>query len=76
MARHDLDVFADDAAKQLLHAGDDAIEREDARRDDLAPAEREQLLGQLGGAVGGLDDLVDVGAPRIAFPSSSSSSSL
>ena len=45
----DADVVADDALQHRLHAGDDLVEVDDARVQDLAAAEGEQLVRQRGG---------------------------
>ena len=54
------DVLAEGAAQQLLDVGDDVVEVEHLRLDDLAAAEGQQLVGQLGGPFGGPLDLGDV----------------
>src|SRR5712692_4025011 len=52
----------DDAAEHLVHSGDDLVQVHDGRREHLLPAEREELPGQLGGALAGPPDLLDVRA--------------
>ena len=63
--RPDRDVLADQAANHLVHAGDDLVEVENARLQDLLPAEGQELPGQLRGAFPRLLDLFDVRAHRI-----------
>ena len=53
----DADVVADDPVQHRLHAGDDLVEVDDLRVQDLAAAEREQLPGERGGLPGGARDL-------------------
>ena len=61
---HHLHPAADDAADRAHGPADQAVEVQRAGRQDLAPAEGEQLAGQSGRAVGGLLDLRHV-APRL-----------
>ena len=63
-----LDVLAEGADKQLLDAGDHLVEVKHARLDDLAAGEGQQLVGQPGGSLGGLLDLVDVIADGLPAP--------
>ncbi len=58
------DVLADQPAQDGAGVGHDGVEVEDARLQDLAPAEGEQLLGERGGALARLGDLGDVRAVR------------
>ena len=51
-----VDVFAEGAAQQLLDVADDGVEVEHLWPGDLAAAEGEQLVGQLGGAFAGALD--------------------
>ena len=53
----DLDVLADQAPQHLLRVGDDRAEIEDARLQDLPPAESEELPRQGRGPFGRPDDL-------------------
>src|SRR5439155_8275519 len=62
----ELDVLADEPAKHLFGIGDDAIQGEDTRSDNLPAAEGEQLFRQLHGAVARPDDFVHVAPPSIA----------
>ena len=54
------DVLAEGAQQQLLDLADDGVEVQHPRLHDLAPAEREQLVGQFGGPLAGPQDLGDV----------------
>ena len=58
------DVLADRAAQHLLHVADDPVEIEHPGPDHLAAGEREQLVGELGTAPRGPDDLLGVPADR------------
>ena len=62
----DRDVLADQAVEHPAHVRDALVEHDDLRRQDLAPAEREQLAGERRGAIGRIEDLLDVGAQRRA----------
>ena len=55
-----LDVLADQAAEHRLHREHRRAEIEQLRRQDLLAAEREQLARELGGALAGAIDLLDV----------------
>ena len=55
-----LDVLAEGADQQLLDAQDHVVDVEHARLDHLLAGERQQLVGQPGGPLGGLLDLRDV----------------
>ena len=57
--KHEFDVFADEAGKQLAHFFDDGVEIHHAGLQDLHAAESEELAGQGGGAIGGAIDLLD-----------------
>ena len=63
------DVLAEGAVEQLLDLGDDVVEVEHPRLDDLAAGEGEQLVGQGGGAFGGPLDLSDVACQPPAIDS-------
>ena len=58
----ELDVVAEQALQERADLGDDGIQVERARIQHLAAAEGEQLLRQLGGAVGSALDLAEVAA--------------
>ena len=62
----DRDVLADQAVEHAAHVGDALVEHDDFRREDLPPAEREQLSGQRRRAIGRVEDLLDVGLERRA----------
>ncbi len=55
----ELDAFLDEAAQDLCEASHRVVEVVEPRRHDLAPAERQQLLGQRGGAHRGAADGVE-----------------
>src|SRR6185503_12197567 len=57
---------ADEAAEEFLDVLDDVVEVEDAGHEDLLAAEGEQLPGEGGGAVPGLEDLGDLAAGGVA----------
>ena len=46
-----LDVLADQPADHRLHAGDDLVDVDHPRLEQLPPSERQQLLGQRGGLI-------------------------
>ena len=58
--RAERDVFAQEAAQHLLQVADQRVDLEHGRLQDLLAAERQQLAGQPGGAIGGLVDLIGV----------------
>ena len=62
-----LHVLADHTPEHPLHAGDDRVQVEDTRLEDLPAAECEQLLRQRRSAAAGLPDLLGAFAPRVAF---------
>ena len=64
-AHHDLHIFADEALEHRPHAGDDRVEIEQRRLDDLLAAEGQQLAGELGGALAGFPNRRDVRPPGI-----------
>ena len=64
----ELDAIADELPEQPLHRRDDVAQVEHLGLEHLAPAEREQLLGQKGGAVRGFEDVLDVLAGRVFAP--------
>jgi len=49
-------VLADQRPEHLFHIGHDAVETEDTPLEDLLAAEREELSGGSGGALGDLLD--------------------
>jgi hypothetical protein len=55
------DVFADRAAQHPLHVADQVAEVQDLGLGDVTAAEREELLGQLRGPLGGPGDLQQIG---------------
>ena len=59
-----LHVGADQAARHARHAADDLVEVERDRLQHLLAAERQQLPRQRGGAIGGVQDLVDLRGHR------------
>ena len=63
--QHELDVLADQTPEHLLGVGEDGIHVEHARTHDLAAAECQQLIGERGGPVGGLEDLFGIASQRI-----------
>ena len=69
-AMHDLelDVLADEAAQQMRQIRERVGDVEDARLQGLLAREGQQLAHQIGGAVGVLLDLHDVGEGRVARP--------
>ena len=62
----DLNAFADEAAEQLMHFGDGAVQRQHLGLHRLLAAEGKKLLDQIGGAQGILMDEVDLVERRIA----------
>ena len=56
----ELDVIAEQPLEEPADIGEHLVQVERARLQHLPPAEREQLLRQLGGAVGGALDLAEV----------------
>ena len=58
-------MLAERAAQQLLDCADHVIYVDDRRLDDLAAGERQQLVGQVRGFLGGEADLLDVLAHRL-----------
>jgi hypothetical protein len=63
--QREFDIFANQAPEHLLGVHQHRIHVEDARLYDLAAAEGQQLVGQGGGAVGRLEDLLGVAAQRV-----------
>ncbi len=59
------DVFSDEASQQLLDVLHQSVEIDDLGLEDLATAEREQLLGQGRGPVRRAVDLIHVLAPGV-----------
>ena len=64
----ELDILADKAAQQMRELGQHVGDVEDARLQGLLAREGQELAHQVGGAVGVLLDLHDVGEGRIARP--------
>ena len=62
--RDELDVLADQSREHRRQAGDDVVQLEHARLQDLPPAESEELTGEDGRALGGGRDLVELGLGR------------
>ncbi len=58
--RRQLDVLADHPAQHLVEAGDQLVQVEDPRLDDLPAREGQQLLRQLGGPLRRRLDLLQV----------------
>ena len=69
-AMHDLelDLLAEQPAEQIAEIGDDIGERQDFRAQRLAARESQKLAHQIGGAIGVLLDVHDVGEGRIGRP--------
>ena len=66
--RLDADLVPDEAPQHLVRVGDDRVEVEDLRIDDLLARERQQLTHELSGALGGCGDLLEALAERaVAF---------
>ena len=63
----DLDVLAERAAQHRQELGHHLVEVDQRAGDRLAAAERQQLAGELGRAVGGLGDLQRVLARRLVL---------
>ncbi len=63
---HQGDVHPEQPGEHLLHLADQRIETDDLGRDDLRPAEREQLPRQRRGAFAGAADLRQLGVHRVA----------
>jgi hypothetical protein len=57
---HDSYIFTDDTSEHRLHAGDDRVQVEPRRLDDLLAAERRQLVRQRRGAHAGPVNFGDV----------------
>ena len=66
-----LDVLADQPLQHLPQLPDQLVDVEGGRLHHLPPAERQQLLGQLGGPLGGFDDLVHVAVLALRPPPAS-----
>ena len=60
-------MLADEPLQHVLHALDHLIERDGLLGNHLPPAEREQLAGKAGRAIGGLQNFFRVVAPLVAF---------
>jgi hypothetical protein len=64
----ELDVLPKRAFEQLLDIDNHGVDVYDLRLDDLAAREREELVCEVGGSLGGEADLLDIGAhgvPRL-----------
>ena len=55
-------------AQHGLQLGDQRVQRQDLRLEELAPAEGQQLPGQVGGPLAGIPDLLDIGPDRVCRP--------
>ena len=55
----ELEILADQAPQHAIHLADDRVQIDDARLDDLAPREEQQLAGEGGGALAGALDLLE-----------------
>jgi hypothetical protein len=64
--RNEVHVRAEDALEHLVHAREHVVQVEHLRREHLLAAEHEQLPREIGGALPGLPDLLDVVAHRLA----------
>ena len=63
----ELDVLAHQAAEHALHPPDERVEVDHLRLEDLLPAEREELAGERARPLGGVVDLHEVCAQRVAL---------
>ena len=70
------DVFADRAAQRLLDLADHRVQVEHLRAYDLAAGEGEQLVGEVGAALAGPDDLARVGGDHLDVRLGDSASSM
>ena len=61
----DLDVLADHATQQGLDSGHDGVQIQHARLQDLLAAEGQELMRELGGALGGALDDLDLPPDRV-----------
>ncbi len=61
-------ILADDPGEHALGPGQHIVGVDHLGRDDLLAREGQQLTGQVRGPLGGLDDLLDVGADLRALP--------
>src|SRR3546814_16732649 len=68
MAHLQLDVLADEAAQQVRQLGQDVGQVQQARLQGLLARKGKKLAHQVGGAVGVLLDLHDVGERLVARP--------
>ena len=64
----ELDIFADQAAQEMRQLDQHIGDVDDARLQGLLPREGQELAHEVGGAVGVLLDLHDVGKGRVARP--------
>lgn len=60
----DRDVLADQPVQHAPHVHHALVEDEDLGRENLPATERQELPGQGRGPVGGVEDLLDIGAQR------------
>ena len=67
-AQRELDVLTDEAPQQARELGDDGVEIQPRRLQDLFAAEGEQLLGQRRRALRGLLDQLELAAARGVRP--------
>ena len=66
-ARHpdEIDVLADQPPQHLEHARHGVVQVQDLGRDGLLAGKGQQLPGEVGGTLGGLLDLLEVGMERL-----------
>lgn len=57
---HEFDVAPEQPSKHAVHLQERAVQVERLHLDDLLACKGEQLLGQLGRALAGFQDLVDI----------------
>ena len=62
----EVDVFADQASEHLLEVRQEGVEVQHLRVHDLLPAEGQELAGEAGGALRGLQDLLELAPLRLA----------
>ena len=65
--RLDANAGIDQPAQHLLHPGDDLVQTDESRLEDLLAAEGEQLIRERGSANRGIINFVDVGAADVSF---------
>ncbi len=62
----EVDVLADQASQHLLQIRQEGVEVQHFRVHDLLPAERQELAGETGGTLRGLQDLLELAPLRLA----------